>query len=66
MTPERWKQVEELFHAVAARPEAERSAFLDRACAGDEALRGEVERLFASHEKPGNFMKAPALEAAAK
>jgi serine/threonine-protein kinase len=65
MTPERWKQVEELFHTVAARPKAERSAFLDRACAGDEALREEVERLFASHDEPGIFMKAPALEAAA-
>ena len=28
MTPERWKQVEELYHAARTRPSGERVAFL--------------------------------------
>ena len=33
MTPERWKRIEELYHAALARPPAERAAFLAAACA---------------------------------
>ena len=47
MTPERWAQVERLYHAARARPDNERAAFLADACAGDEALRREVESLLA-------------------
>ena len=65
MTPERWQQIEELFHSVAARPAVERTAFLDRACTGDAELRAEVERLLASHDEAGSFIKAPAFEVAA-
>jgi serine/threonine protein kinase/WD40 repeat protein len=39
---------------------AERSAYLDRACAGDPALRAQVEQLLAEHERPGIFMDRPA------
>jgi hypothetical protein len=37
MTPERWRQIEEIFHAAAALGRDERAAFLDRACAGPVA-----------------------------
>src|SRR4051812_3519244 len=37
-----------------------RAAFLDRACAGDAALRGRVERLLAKHERAGSFLAGPA------
>ena len=47
MTPERWKQVEELFHAALAQEPGQRAAFLVRASSGDEELRLEVERLLA-------------------
>jgi serine/threonine protein kinase/WD40 repeat protein len=40
---------------------AERSAFLDRACAGDSALRTQVEQLLMAHEAPGRFMDRPAV-----
>ena len=43
----------------------ERAAFLDRACAGDEELRREVESLIASHEQASNFIATPALAVAA-
>jgi len=41
-------EVERLFHDATGIPEAERSAFLRGACAGDEALRLEVESLLAA------------------
>ncbi len=47
MHGERWRRVEELYQAAYERPEHERSAFLDEACAGDATLREEVESLLA-------------------
>jgi serine/threonine-protein kinase len=41
MTPERWQQVEALYHAALARAAGQRAAFLSDACGGDEALRAE-------------------------
>ncbi|MEO8678316.1 MAG: hypothetical protein ABI665_04675 [Vicinamibacterales bacterium] len=45
MTPERWKRVEELYHAARARPLGERAAFLVDTCRDDESLRCDVESL---------------------
>lgn len=45
MQPERWKQVEQLYHASLEQEKEQRGAFLQQACAGDEALRREVESL---------------------
>src|SRR5262249_53770092 len=44
---------------------AERSAYLDRACAGDPALRSQVAQLLKAHQDPGPFREraAPALVA---
>src|SRR5262249_24571908 len=38
----------------------ERSAYLERACAGDATLRGQVEQLLQAHQEPGSFMQHPA------
>jgi serine/threonine protein kinase len=65
MTPERWRRVEELYHAALARGESDRPAFLSSACAGDEALREEVESLLAQPASAEGFLAAPALEVAA-
>jgi serine/threonine protein kinase/Flp pilus assembly protein TadD len=40
---------------------AERSAYLDRACAADPQLRDRVAQLLKAHDKPGRFMERPAL-----
>ena len=40
----------------------ERSAYLDRACAGDSTLRGRVEQLLKSHQESGKVMDGPAPE----
>jgi len=45
MTPERWRQVEEIFQAAIERDAAERDKFLTEACGGDAELRREVVTL---------------------
>ena len=37
------------------------SAFLDKACAGDEVLRAKVEALLASHQQAGSFIETPVV-----
>jgi serine/threonine-protein kinase len=66
MTPERWQQVKQLFHSALARGADERADFLARACAGDEALRSEVESLLESHDMGGSFIEQPAADVAAE
>jgi serine/threonine-protein kinase len=60
MTPERWRRVDELFHSALEREPAQRAAFVREACAGDEALQREIEKLIAAHEKDGSFIDSPA------
>ena len=45
MTPERWRQTEELYHAARERGPGRQSAFLAEACRDDEELRRKVESL---------------------
>ena len=47
LSPDQWEAVDRLYHAALARPVDARAAFLAEACAGDEALRREVESLLA-------------------
>jgi predicted ATPase/serine/threonine protein kinase len=64
--PERWQQIEQLYHAALEQVVTRRAAFVQRACAGDDALRREVESLLAQVEGGNSFLEAPALEMAAK
>ncbi len=52
------------FHALEKRTTAERMTYLDKACAGNEPLRRQVERLLASHPQVGTFLERPVVEAA--
>src|SRR4051794_15326956 len=52
---------ETLFHLALERPIGERSAFLEEACAGDEAVRRRVGALLRSHETPDSFLAGPAV-----
>ena len=45
MSADRQRLIIDLCHAALERNAAERAAFLREACAGDEALRQEVESL---------------------
>ena len=64
MTPDRWRQVEDLCHAALARAAGERAAFLAKACAGDDALQREVESLLAQESSAAGFMSVPAAAVA--
>ena len=67
MKPERWQQLDSLFQAALDRPQEERAAFLDKACAGQDAeLRKQLEALLTAHERAGSFIESPALLAAAR
>jgi len=45
LTPERWTQIEELFHRAAESDPQHRAAILDHACGEDSDLRAQVEAL---------------------
>ena len=49
MTPERWRQVTEVFHAALARDASARAGYLDQACIDDRPLRDEVDAMLAAH-----------------
>jgi len=60
LTPDRWRQVEDLCHAVLTRPPDERTSFLAAACAGDRDLQHDVESLLAGESSAEAFMNVPA------
>jgi eukaryotic-like serine/threonine-protein kinase len=64
MTPERWAQIEDLYHRVIQVAKDQRQAFLRDTCADDPELRQEVERLLAGESTAGGFLEKPAMPAA--
>src|SRR5947209_3067576 len=66
MTPERWQQINELFHSTLQQSPAERKIFIHQACLGDEALEREIESLLVSHEAASGFLAGTAVEIAAR
>lgn len=65
MTPERWQQIEELYHAALERLPAERAVFLQNACAAESDLRQEVESLLAARDQVGSFIENPPMDVVA-
>jgi len=66
MTPDRESRVEQICHEALALDDAAREAFVAGACAGDTALRSEVESLLRQQSKADGFLMEPALVAAAQ
>jgi Tol biopolymer transport system component/predicted Ser/Thr protein kinase len=62
VTPERWQQIKKVHAEALERDESERAAFLSQACAGDDALRQEVESLLAQERGAEGFLEVPALK----
>ncbi|MFC1792770.1 protein kinase [Planctomycetota bacterium] len=55
---------EDIFHkAIEITDSAERAAYLDEACKGDQKLRSEVEELLRALENAGDFLEFPAVDA---
>src|SRR6476659_325636 len=65
MTPERWQQIDQVFHAALGYEPTRRADFLTSACGGDESLRQEVESLISSHQEAESFIETPAGDVAA-
>jgi len=66
MTPERWRQIDELYHLALELDANRQVTFLNQACAADAELRDEVESLIVSHDQAGTFISEPALKVAAR
>jgi serine/threonine protein kinase/predicted Zn-dependent protease len=66
MTPERWRQVGELYQGALVLSPDERTGFLARACGNDSDLRQEVESLLAAKSEAGDFLSCGAMKDAAK
>lgn len=57
MDAERWRLIEDIFHRVSELPTAERAAFLNAQCAGDDPLRREVESLLSADAQVENHLE---------
>src|SRR5688572_18470647 len=64
MTVDRWRQVEDLYHAALARPTEDRAAFVAEVCAGDDGLQREVSSLLAGESYAAGFLSLPAARVA--
>jgi eukaryotic-like serine/threonine-protein kinase len=64
--PERWRQIDQLFHLALDKQSDERELFLAEFCAGDEVLQKEVQELILSHEQAEEFIESPASDLAAE
>jgi eukaryotic-like serine/threonine-protein kinase len=62
MTPERWRVVKHVFGSAVQQDAANRTPYLDRACAGDPLLRADVEAMLASDECAGTFIETPPVD----
>ena len=65
MSRDRRSQVEGLYHRAAGQGKGQRAAFLREACAGDDALRREVESLLEKTDSAGPT-SVPTLEMSGK
>ena len=66
MTPERWRQVTEIFHAARERDAASREAFVAEACGEDPTLRQEVEAMLVGLDRAGQFGETPLFASASR
>jgi eukaryotic-like serine/threonine-protein kinase len=58
-------RVDAIFDAALDVPPGERTAFLDRECGGDEALRAEVLELLHAYHRSDSVLESPAARVAA-
>ncbi|MCA9281198.1 MAG: serine/threonine protein kinase [Phycisphaeraceae bacterium] len=63
MTSDRRREARRVFMEVADLPAEEQAAALAQACAGDDALRTEVDALLQAEARAGGFMADPTSDA---
>jgi serine/threonine protein kinase len=59
MTPERWQEIERVYHEARQREPSDRAAYLDAACGSDTTLRAEIESLLRYDEQAAQFIEPP-------
>src|ERR1041385_6810400 len=59
MTPERWRQVEEIFQAALDLSPEERVHYVSNVCAEDSQLKRDVESLLLQYDSAGELLDAP-------
>ena len=64
MDTDRWHRIQELFQAAIAHAAEERTTFIAGACAGDDGLRHQLDRLVRAHERSGGFLETSAAAGA--
>ncbi|MEQ1606510.1 MAG: tetratricopeptide repeat protein [Pyrinomonadaceae bacterium] len=64
MTPERWRQIEEIFHEALELDTAVRGEFLWASANGDDELRLEVEKLLDQFDDASSFIEQPLYDSA--
>lgn len=62
MTPERLRQIEDLYEAAMEQAPERRAAFLRGACGGDQGLQQQLESLLALEGRAKEFLEEPAVE----
>src|SRR5215203_875223 len=59
MSPERWREIEEVFQAAVEMPRADRAQFVDKFCGQDAELKAEILKLLASDDSASDFIESP-------
>jgi len=65
MEPERWRQIERVYHLALERAPGGRVSFLEQTCDGDEELRREVESLLSHADGAEEYVDAAVRAVAA-
>ena len=61
LPPADWSRLKEIVEGARALAADARPAYVAAVCGDDDALRREVERLLASHERAKSFLETPAV-----
>src|SRR5690242_16566985 len=59
MTPERWRQVEEIFQAALDLSPEDRNRYVSDVCAQDSQLKRDVESLLLQYDSAGELLEQP-------
>jgi eukaryotic-like serine/threonine-protein kinase len=64
--PERWQEIERIYHGALEQDPSRRSAWVKRAAHGDESLEQEVRSLLEQSDGKSSFLEERAIEVAAR
>jgi hypothetical protein len=64
MDQDRWKTVNQIFHAAREVSSDERPAFVETASSGDPDLQADVDQPLQADQDAGSYLESPAIPAA--